>query len=1093
MKNVRLSKVAGALALAIGVSTSAFAADTSSAMRGKITTPNGDAAANVKVTVIHEPTGTVNTFTTNDSGAFIAKGLRVGGPYRVVIDSDTYSDAELNGISLKLGDTHRIATQLEPLQTIEKIQVSGYKLVQQAGGSSSVFGEDTINNVPSFNNDIKDVARLNPLASINGNGELTIAGNNPRTNGLTVDGIGQNDDFGLNFGGYPTAQPPVALDAIEQISVDSSPFSAKRGNFGGGTINAVTKSGSNEFTFSGFYETSTPSLAGKVDNISEAKYKEHVKDESGEIIHYAGSNILDEDGHKTFEVSSTDPIETEARMGFNTGGAIIKDELFFFVNYTSWKQEREMDYGFDGSGTSHEFDISEQDYNRFNSILNDTYGLQDELGGDPENTSDSLLVKLSWNISDLHRADFTYQWQDEESDKGYATGGSTITMASSRYQYVTKFNNFATKLYSDWSDDFSTEIGFAYKDVSNNSLTNSDLGQIEVYLNNSDRGESIQFGRDDIRHINVSETETYAFTFDATYLMGDHEINFGAQLESKRLYNLFGQNSKGTWKFGSLDDFESKKLYQNRWDDYQFSYMNAYSNNVNDLAYDATREQLALYVEDKFYLTDDLEITAGVRYERLSSGDEPNLNENFLQTYGYTNQENLDGADIILPRIGFKFYATDALTINGGIGRFQGGIPNVWFNNPFQKDGITQVVANQDDINAYFANVEQVDITRVPEGIQTTLTQGAGNTAYTDPNFKLPSSIRAQIGFEYEFDSALLGDGFKWSAELAYQNKQDEAVWHNTAIRPMMENGEVVRSDTGRVIYESIYADDPARKDNHDIMMTNSDLDARSIIFSTAIAKEFENGLYVSVSYTHQDVEDIAPGSASQAEGNYKHATTHSRNVDLVGRGHYEVEHSLKLNLRYQTEFFEGYASKFNMFFERRSGRPFSYTMGSYNDGDFGDTRGLDRTSAYLAYIPTGPDDANVDWNESKLSWNELEALLNRAGISERGQLLDRNTGTQPWVTTMDVSFRQEIPGIYKEHKGEVYFMIENFANLLNSDWGVEKRLGYSDQKLYDFGGLEDGKLVIDPRYQGSDVRNYSQITKGASAWQAKIGIRYSF
>ena len=216
--------------------------------------------------------------------------------------------------------------------------------------------------------------------------------------------------------------------------------------------------------------------------------------------------------------------------------------------------------------------------------------------------------------------------------------------------------------------------------------------------------------------------------------------------------------------------------------------------------------------------------------------------------------------------------------------------------------------------------------------------------------------------------------------------------------------------------------------------------------------------------------------------------------MDIASRGYYEVEHSLKLNIRYSTELFEGYQSKFNMFFERRSGRPFSYTMGSYRDGDFGDTDSFYSTSAYLAYIPTGPDDANINWDESRLSWSELETLLNRAGISERGQILDRNTGTQPWVTTMDVSFKQEIPGFSDNHKGEIYFMIENFANLLNSDWGIEKKLSHSDQSIYDFGGLdEQGRTIIEPSYKGADVRNYSQIVKSSSAWQAKIGIRYTF
>ena len=128
------------------------------------------------------------------------------------------------------------------------------------------------------------------------------------------------------------------------------------------------------------------------------------------------------------------------------------------------------------------------------------------------------------------------------------------------------------------------------------------------------------------------------------------------------------------------------------------------------------------------------------------------------------------------------------------------------------------------------------------------------------------------------------------------------------------------------------------------------------------------------------------------------------------------------------------------------------------------------------------------------MTWNELETLLNQAGISERGEIIGRNTGTQPWVTTMDVSFKQEIPGFAEGHKGQLYVMVENFANLLNDDWGVEKRLSYSDQAVYDFGGLDDeGRIIIDRRHNGFDTRNYNSISKSSSGWQAKIGVRYTF
>jgi len=1066
MRTTKLTQVASAIVMAIGLSTSAMAADTSSSMRGKILNPDGNAAANVKITVLHEPSGTTREFVTNESGSFVAKGLRVGGPYTVVVDSDTHSDATLADIFLSLGDTYRLNTQLQSAD-MERIQVTGNRFLQTAGGSNSVFGADAINNAPSFNRDIKDVARMNPLASINGNGELVFAGSNPRSNSLTVDGISQNDDFGLNYGGYPTQQPPVSLDAIEQISVDVSPFSAKKGNFGGGTINAVTKSGSNEFKFSGYGETSTPSMAGDVQKI--------------DTITEDGRNVLDDNGHKTYETSMVSPISTVERYGFNVGGPIIKDKLFYFVNYSSWSSELAMDYGFENSGATHKYDISQAQFDDFNRILNDVYGLQDSLGGNPVDTNDTLLAKLSWNISDMHRLDFTYQWQDDQDERNFGTGGTTVEMASSRYTYATDMSNIATKIYSDWTDEFSTEIGISYKDVKSDSKTNSDIGAVEAIT--FYRGPSFVFGTDRYRHANVSQTKNLILSFDGSYLLDEHEIKFGVQYEDLNLYNLFGDNSQGSWEFASFEDFEDQTL--GRYGD--FSYGNAYTNNVNDLAYDVSRSQISLYVEDTFYLTDDVVVTAGVRYERLSSSDTPTLNTAFESEYGYSNQENLDGLDIILPRINVEWTASEDLTLAAGVGRFQGGIPNVWYNNPFQNDGLTYVAAPYNAISDYY-DVNPVDsFSDVPQDIQDSLVQGAGSTNYTDPNFKLPSSWRARIAADYSFDIAGLGDNFNWSTELMYHVKENEAVWTNTAL---VQSG--VAADGERIIYDSRYEGDLA--DNFDIQMTNAPDDGRSIIISTALAKQWDNGISMSMSYAHQDVTENQAGGSSRAQSNYKYNNIQSRNVDFVSRGHYEVEHSFKFNFNYVTQLFEGYDTNFNLFFERRSGRPFSWTMGMYKDDDFGDTRDFYSNSAYLAYIPSGADDPNVNWEDSRISWAELEVFLDQAGISERGEILDRNTASQPWVTTMDISIKQQFAGFADGHKGEVFFMIDNFANMLNDDWGVEKSVAYTSKAIYDFRGLDDdGKYVLEGVYGGADTRNYTGTNLSSSGWQMKIGVNYKF
>lgn len=256
-----------AMTAALGASNIASANETSSAMRGKIITPEGQAATNTKVVIIHQPSGTTREFRTNEAGTFLATGLRVGGPYMVSIDSDVYRDTDSDNIFLQLGDTYRFSVQLED-SNLERIQVTAGRIFE-TNGAASVFGEDMINRLPSFDNDIKDIARLNPLVNINGSGDMTIAGGNPRTNNITVDGIGQNDDFGLNFGGYPTERSPISLSSIAQISVAAAPFSVRKTGFSGGAINAVTKSGTNEFKGSAFYEFTDPDLSGKVERPSQ--------------------------------------------------------------------------------------------------------------------------------------------------------------------------------------------------------------------------------------------------------------------------------------------------------------------------------------------------------------------------------------------------------------------------------------------------------------------------------------------------------------------------------------------------------------------------------------------------------------------------------------------------------------------------------------------------------------------------------------------------------------------------------------------------------------------------------------------------------
>ena len=1034
-----MKKRALCLAISAGLSGYAFAQDTTSSILGKITSPTGSPATQTRVIIVHQPSGTVSEVVTNETGAYSVKGLRVGGPYQVTIDSEVYRDAQLNNLYLQVGKTLRLDQQLED-QVLEEVLVMGAVINSTTTGASSVFSEDDIRNAPSFNRDIKDIVRNNPMAIVDEDGNLSIAGNNPRYNSITVDGIGQNDDFGLNYGGYPSQRPPVSLDAVSQISVDTSPFTAKVGGFSGGLINVVTKSGTNELHGSLFYEGMDSSFAG------------------------------DPEGEGDVELGD------ESTFGFTVGGPLMQDKAFFFVSYENFNSTLAKLYDVDGSGANTS-NISAADYQRFTQILNDTYGFTDSVAGGVEENDEKILVKFDVNLADGHRMDFSYQVQDNEEDRNSSDQDYQLRMASNAYTLKTETTTYVSHLFSDWTDAFSTEIGLSYKDLTTRSNTNSDLGQVTVDVGS----DEIIFGRDRYRHANIADTSTLILNIDGNYLLGDHDIKFGYQGERLRLYNLFGDSTAGVWTFDSLDDFKNKSPSF-------LSYRNAYTNNAEDLAYGIERFTHSLYAEDTWTVTSDLTLTFGLRYEQLATDDVPPENANFVETYGYSNTENLDGLDILLPRFSFNWDLNDTMTLRGGVGRYSGGKPNVWTANSFTNDGITLVSAPTSVTNAVIADPDNVNFTDVPQAVRDAMTPGSGSTNYIDPDYELESDWRFQLGWDQELTIPWVGDGFLWSTEFNYSKKENSSFWVDTS---RVEAGRT--ADGERIIYESIYTGDLAS--NYDLMLTNADDDGRSIIWTTNLQKDWQNGFSLFMAYTNQDITEANPGTSSTASSNYQYNVALNRNEELVGTGYYEVEHRFLINLGYAANWFGDNETRFNLFYERRSGRPFSWTLGAFNDYDFGDQRDFSNSDVYLPYIPSGADDPNIDWAGSGLSYAQMAELVDAAGLSGyAGGYAPKYSSTQPWITELDFSIQQEIPGFADGHKGMVYLTIDNLLNLIDSDKGKVRRMEFPQQILWDYDvNPATGQYQYDERFGGSDTSNWSEYIPEASTWRLKVGLRYSF
>ena len=212
-----------------------------------------------------------------------------------------------------------------------------------------------------------------------------------------------------------------------------------------------------------------------------------------------------------------------------------------------------------------------------------------------------------------------------------------------------------------------------------------------------------------------------------------------------------------------------------------------------------------------------------------------------------------------------------------------------------------------------------------------------------------------------------------------------------------------------------------------------------------------------------------------------------------MGTAYYEIKHRFLVNLGYTHQFFEGYNTNVNLFFERRSGQPFSWVLGAYQDGGLGDQSEFDDSDVYLPYIPSGANDAAIDFS-SGLSYDEIMAIAEQAGVAgSAGGYVSKYSSTQPWITTVDLAISQEIPGFVEGHKGRIYLNIDNFANLLNSDWGKVYDLSYPQQILFDYDINEAGQYVYSEAYGGTDTSNYNSFDEEQSTWRIKVGVKYSF
>ncbi len=1036
MKTHSLSRIAGALVVALGLSTSVISTDvlantTTSAIKGQIAGPQGNPAPGTKITITHVPSGTTKTATVNNAGIFVAQGLRVGGPYTVVIDSDKFEDATVSDIFLTLGETYPMSVDLNVQQNLETIVVTGRPLSMHAGGSGPAthFSASDLKNAPSINRDLKDIVRIDPRIYIDESrsGAIQCGGGSPRFNSLTVDGVRMNDSFGLNDNGYPTTRIPFSYDSIDQVSVELAPFDVKYGGFTACNINAVTKSGTNEIHGSVFIDYTNDSMKG--DTI------EGVDQDNGSY--------------------------SEKRYGFNLGMPLIQDELFLFMSYEKLDGEELFSYSPFGDN------VSQADLDRVIQITRDVYNY--EAGGTPAGLpveDEKILVKLDWNINEDHRASFIYNYNDGfKLDQSDDWG---MTLDSHFYESGAEMNSYAAALNSDWTDNFSTEVRIGHTKLENRQQSldaASSFGEVQI----SHGGTTIFLGPDDSRQSNEMNWDSTTFKLSGNYYLDDHTITAGYEYETLTAFNLFMQHTQGEFRFDSIDDYEAglaARVYYNN---------SAGTNVPSDASQEFTYGMHSFYIQDEYTFTDiDATLMFGFRYDTYTSDDKPRYNAKFEERYGYANNANFDGIDLFQPRVGFNWNVNDSLEVRAGFGLYSGGNPNVWLSNSYSNDGLVQIGLQNRGVDLFNTAMTNGGTPgfEIPQDMydtiqSTTIEGGDGSVNALDPNFDMPSEWKYSIGATYTTENEIV-----LSADVLYNQKVNSATIIDAGLKYSDET-----APDGRPMYEEIAGR------NSEYVLTNSGKDGSSTIVSLALSKSFDFGLDASFGYSYTKSEDANPMTSAVAGSNYGNLAVIDAINPAMATSNYEIPHRFTMNLSYGTEFIDGLVTRFSLFGQASEGQAYSYTFDG-SDGAYGDSNW--NGDRQLMYVPL-ENDPNVVYADD-FDKEAFDAFISAEGLA-RGKISGRNAQNADWHTTFDFKINQELPGLMDGHKGNLFFIIKNVGNLLNDDWGVMKQGQFVGNRMVSM-SIEDGKYVYEDFNAGNEDQEYY---KNASLWEMRLGVSYDF
>ena len=1091
--------------------STAMAQITTSSVSGKITA-NGEDVIGATIKAVHQPSGTVYRAVTNIDGRYSIQGMRPGGPYVLEVTYVGYKNKQVKGISLSLGQNtvlnETLAEDAAQLEDVVIVADRNNNMRTDRAGATTSINADQIEAVPTVSRSMNDLLKLTPQGANVGSG-FAVGGGNYRQSYVTVDGAAFNNAFGIG-GNLPGNGSPISLDALDQISVSSSPYDVRLSGFTGGAISAVTKSGTNDFKGTAYMYTTNS--------------------------HLRGNKVSDYELNRLQSHATT--------WGASFGGPIIKDKLFFFANgeYQSnisagpsgTARLSESDQWSPASGTVHR--PLQSDMDDMLSFLSNKYGYNPGRyqGYSLDTPSYKFLARIDWNINENNKLNIRFSKshdKDSSSPSSSTTpfkdsviypGGDDATAGksqsgrtsnaglyfeSARYYQEKNFTSFAAEWNSKWGGVSNVlRATYSYQDEPR-SYVGGMFPTVDILKNGS---YYMGFGPDPFTEGNLRQVKTFVATDEATWSMGIQNFTAGLQYETNKATNGFGAASAGYYVFASMDDFMNGKAPRS----YGVTFpMDGSSQFQATMKYN----QFSAYVQDQVNFSDRFRLTAGLRFELPIYPELENCynkafatlkyKDNAGNEHSYSTDQLPDAPLTVSPRVGFNWdiLGNHKLVLRGGTGYFVGRLPFVWLVSAVSNAGCGQYTYyynTTSDKGAsylmdkfYVSRDEQVKVLQ-QQGLAVNREDAAAPSSPTiiDKDLKMNATWKTSLALD-----AKLPYDIDFSLEGIYSREFNPATVIN--LNRYWDGKSTVKLAPGD---ERHYFSQSNK--NNPYMITNAGHKAYYYSITASLAKKFDFGLNLSASYTYSKAKSYGDGVGDQVNSAYynnRYSVNGNNDMEL-GYGTYVAPNRLLISASYKKDYGKNFGSEVGLIYEGMnvgyadgySCTRYTYQLTSNVVGDYG--------SNGLVYIPASREALN-EWNftdngsyTAEQQKNDFWAYINQDDYlkNHKGEYAERGGAVMPWHHQLDFKFNQNFYLNVAGQKNTLQFGIDikNLANLLNNSWGLYKTVNNTKLLKYT-AGKNGAQGSFQFQKNGKEVlsKTYTNNTSFNSTYSIQFSIRYIF